>query len=202
MHVWLDFNWLAPYSVWLRQRNTMKLSKVLLLQPGVLVRRCIFVLSLALAFGIGYLHKLSGLAYEFHVMFILPVLIAAGFVGSCAGYALALLSAVVWLVTDRILAGEQAELFPLLFNTSMRLVIFLGVAWLLGEMRRVLQRESQLAREDVLTHCPTAANFMSVARAPLRRLNDSPHHSRWCSSISTNPRRSTISRGMKSATNC
>lgn len=137
----------------------MKLSKALLLQPGVPARMGIFVLTLALAFAIGYLHTLTGLAYEFHVMFVLPVLIAAGFVGSRAGYALALLSAAVWLVADRILAGEQAELFPLLFNTGMRLAIFLGIAWLLGEMRHVLLRESRLAREDALTQLPNRREF-------------------------------------------
>lgn len=137
----------------------MKLSKALLLQPDTLMRTGIFLLSLALAFAIGYIHTLTGLAYEFHVMFVLPVLIAAGFVGSRAGYALALLSAAVWLVADRILAGEQAELFPLLFNTGMRLTIFLGAAWLLGEMRHVLLRESRLAREDALTQLPNRREF-------------------------------------------
>ena len=137
----------------------MNLSKALLLQPGVLVRTGIFVFSLALAFGIGYLHTLTGLAYEFHVMFVLPVLIASWFVGARAGYALALLSATEWLIADRILTGEHAELFPLLFNTGMRLAIFLGVAWLLGEMRRVLQLESRLAREDALTQLPNRREF-------------------------------------------
>jgi len=137
----------------------MNLSKALLLQPSGLVRTGIFVLSMGLAFGIGYLHILTGLAYEFHVMFVLPVLIAAWFVGSRAGYALALLSAMEWLITDHILTVEQAELFPLLFNTGMRLAIFLGVAWLLGEMRRVLQRESRLAREDALTQLPNRREF-------------------------------------------
>ena len=137
----------------------MNLSKTLLLQPSVQVRTGIFTLALALAFAIGYLHTLTGLAYEFHVMFVLPVLIAAWFVGSRAGYALALLSATEWLVADRILTGEQVELFPLLFNTGMRLAIFLGVAWLLGEMRRVLLRESRLAREDALTQLPNRREF-------------------------------------------
>jgi diguanylate cyclase (GGDEF)-like protein len=137
----------------------MNLSKVLLLQPGAQMRTGIFVLSLLLAFGIGYLHILTGLAYEFHVLFILPVLISAWFVGARAGYALSLLTAPEWLITDLMLGGEQAGLLPLLFNTGMRLVIFLGIAWLLGEMRRVLQRESRLAREDALTQLPNRREF-------------------------------------------
>ena len=137
----------------------MKLSKALLFQPGELERTGIFVLSLVLAFAIGYLHILTGLAYEFHVLFILPVLIAAWFVGTRAGYALSLLTAPEWLIADLMLGGEQAGLIPLLFNTGMRLLIFLSIAWLLGEMRRVLQRESRLAREDALTQLPNRREF-------------------------------------------
>jgi len=48
---------------------------------------------------------------------------------------------------------------PLIFNTAMRLTIFLYGAWLIGEMRRVLLRESHMAREDALTQMPNRREF-------------------------------------------
>jgi diguanylate cyclase (GGDEF)-like protein len=143
----------------------MKLGDALLWQPGASARKGIIAATLALALGVGYLHTLTGLAYEFHVAFVLPVLIAAWFAGSRAGYGLALVATAEWFVADRLLAGEQADLFPLLFNTGMRLAIFVGWVWLLDEIRRVLQRESRLAREDMLTQLPNRREFHERGRA-------------------------------------
>ena len=53
----------------------------------------------------------------------------------------------------------QANALPLIFNTTMRLAIFLYGAWLIGEMRRVLLRESRMAREDALTQLPNRREF-------------------------------------------
>lgn len=142
----------------------MKLREALLWQPRMLARTGIFVIALAFTLGVGYLHTLTGLAYEFHVLFVVPVLLVAWFVGPRAGYGLAVLAAAEWFVADRILAAKLADSFPPLFNTGMRLAIFLGGAWLLSEMRRVLQRESRLAREDALTQLPNRREFHERGR--------------------------------------
>jgi len=118
----------------------MKLREILLWQPGVLAQAWIFLSTMTLVLGVGYLHKLTGLAYEFHVFFILPVLLAAWFVGARSGYALALLAGAVWFIADRMLEGEQADALPLLFNTGMRLAIFMFGAWLMAALRRILAR--------------------------------------------------------------
>lgn len=128
-------------------------------QPTFLVRGGIVVFSVLVTLLVGYLHAWTGLAYEFHIFFILPVLAVSWFIGRRTGYALAALAAVEWFVADYSLAGEQVNLLPLVFNTIMRLVIFLNGAWLVAKMRRVLLRESQLAREDGLTGLPNRREF-------------------------------------------
>lgn len=143
----------------------MPIRKALLWQPGAGERTAIVAAMVALALGVGYLHTLAGLAYEFHVLFVFPVLITAWFVGARAGYGLALLAAAEWYVADRLLAGEQADPLPLLFNIGMRLAIFAGWVWLLDQMRRVLQRESRLAREDALTQLANRREFHEHGRA-------------------------------------
>lgn len=143
----------------------MRVRKALLWQPGASARKGIVAAMLALALGVGYLHTQTGLAYEFHVLFVFPVVITAWFVGARAGYGLALLAAAEWFVADRLLAGAQADPFPLLFNIGMRLAIFVGWVWLLDEMRHVLQRESRLAREDALTQLPNRREFHERGRA-------------------------------------
>ena len=143
----------------------MRIRKALLWQPSAGARMGIVAAMLVLALGVGYLHTLTGLAYEFHVLFVFPVLITAWFAGTRAGYGLALLAAAQWYVEDRLLGGEQADPFPLMFNIGMRLAIFVGWVWLLDQMRRVLQRESRLAREDALTQLPNRREFHERGRA-------------------------------------
>jgi hypothetical protein len=76
---------------------------------GILVGGALLVTA------IGYLHALTGLAYEFLALFIVPVLAVSWFLEPCFGYALAVLAAVQWFLADRTLAGYQAALLPLHF---------------------------------------------------------------------------------------
>lgn len=142
----------------------MKLKEAFLWQPGWLYRVGILIAGTLLVAVIGYLHTLSGLAYEFHALFIAPVLAVSWFLGTRFGYALAVMAAVDWFLADRMLAGDQSALLPLLFNTVVRLVIFIGGAWLVGAIRGTLLRESCLAREDALTQMPNRREFNERGR--------------------------------------
>jgi len=142
----------------------MSLIDILLWQPGAHARLGLVACAVVLVAGIGYLHTLTGLGYEFHVFFIAPVLFVAWYIGKRAGYGLALLSVGIWFLADRLLQGEQADPFPLLFNSAMRLTMFLCGAWLMARMRRVLHRESRLAREDALTRLPNRRAFQERGR--------------------------------------
>lgn len=70
----------------------MKLKALLLWQPGFLIRSGILVLCVLIALLVGYLHTLTGQAYELHVVFILPVLLVSWFNGKRFGYGVALLA--------------------------------------------------------------------------------------------------------------
>jgi hypothetical protein len=57
----------------------MRLTQAFLWQPGWLYRAGILLGGTLLVAIIGYLHVLSGLAYEFHAFFIVPVLAVSWF---------------------------------------------------------------------------------------------------------------------------
>ena len=80
----------------------------------------------------------------------MSVLAVSWFLGSSYGYALSMLAAVEWFLADRILAVEQASFLPLVFNTAVRLTIFIGGAW--------------LVREDSLTQLPNRREFHERGR--------------------------------------
>jgi len=138
----------------------MKLKEAFLWEPNWLYKSLILLCGALLVTTIGYIHTLTGLAYEFHAFFIVPVLAVSWFLGPRFGYALALLAAIEWFLADRMLAGVQSLILPLLFNTLVRLAIFAGGAWLVGSIRNTLLRESRLAREDALTELPNRREFL------------------------------------------
>ena len=142
----------------------MRLKDACLWQPDRTYRAAILLGGTLLVAGIGYVHTLSGLAYEFHAFFIVPVLAVSWFLGTRFGYALALLASIEWFLADRMLAGDQSPLLPLLFNTFVRMAIFVGSAWLVGAIRIILLRESRLAREDALTQIPNRREFHERGR--------------------------------------
>ncbi len=137
----------------------MNLKALLLLQPGFIIRSGILVLCVLITLLVGYLHTLTGMAYEFHVFFILPVLVVSWFNGKRLGYGVAVLAALEWFIADRLLTGNQADVVPLIFNTAMRLAIFILGVWVIGGVRRVLLRESRMARQDALTQLPNRWEF-------------------------------------------
>lgn len=145
----------------------MGLREIVLWKPEGLARLGFFAVGAMLAGLVAWLHFISGLAYDFHLLFILPVLFVAWFAGAVPGCAMAVLSVLLWYWADRLLLGAQVDLFPLLFNKAMRLAIFLTGVWLLRKLCTVLERESRLAREDALTGLPSRREFYSQGRRAL-----------------------------------
>ena len=142
----------------------MKLREAFLWQPHCIQKGAILIAGAILVTAISYLHTATGLAYEFHAFYIVPVLAFSWFLGARYGYAPSILAGVEWFLADRILTGEQAALLPLVFNTAVRLTISIGGAWLVGGIRLALLRESRLAREDALTQLPNRREFHERGR--------------------------------------
>ncbi len=142
----------------------MKLREAFLWQPHWIHQGVILIAGAILVTAISRLHIATGLAYEFHAFYIVPVLAVSWFLGARYGYALSILASVEWFLADRMLAGEPAAMLPLMFNTAVRLTIFISGAWLVGGIRLALLRESRLAREDGLTQLPNRREFHERGR--------------------------------------
>lgn len=145
----------------------MTLRSLILEHPSRQTQLAVWLVAIGLAGLVGYLHLQTGLAYEFHLFFIVPVVLVAWFVNIRRGYVIASLTVILWYLADRQLGGETADRLPLLFNTLVRLSIFIAIVWLLGQLRLVLARESQLAREDSLTGLVNRRGFMQLGQGLL-----------------------------------
>jgi len=127
-----------------------RLRHILLWQGPPAARSPLFLLALVLTLLFGLAHYWFGLAYAFHVFFILPVLPATGYIDARADTLIAVLAVAGGFCTDGLLDSPAADRLPLLFDSLARLSMFCGGLWLAAELRRVLERESRLAREDAL----------------------------------------------------
>jgi diguanylate cyclase (GGDEF)-like protein len=129
----------------------MNMRQWILWKPALGQRSVLLAAAIGMTLLLDWLHYRIGLAYEFHVFFGVPLLVVAWYLGLRPALGMALLATGLWAFADRQLGGVQANNFPLLFNSVVRLTLLLGFAWLLAQMRLVLDRELRLAREDVLT---------------------------------------------------
>lgn len=131
---------------------------------------------IALTLALGWFHYSTGRAYEFHVFFEVPILVVAWFLGFWRALIVVVLATGIWFAADHALEGNQADISPLIFNTAMRLIIFVMSAWLLAQLRQVLDREAGLAREDTLTRLANRRAFNEAGRATLAlaRRQDGP----------------------------
>jgi len=117
----------------------------------------------------GLAHYLTGPKYEFHIVFLLPVAVVCWHVGIKAGFLTALLSAAVWMAADWLAAQPGADLQALLVNDAVRLSVFALVIVLVDRLRRVHERESALARVDLLTQLPNRRAFYEHAGTEIMR---------------------------------
>lgn len=117
----------------------------------------------------GFAHYLTGPEYEFHIVFLLPVVAICWYVSIKAGFLTALLSATVWMITDWLAAPRDVDLQALLVNEAVRLSVFALVIVLVDRLRRAHERESALARVDLLTQLPNRRAFYEHAGAEIMR---------------------------------
>lgn len=137
----------------------MNMSNWVLSKPSLKVVVSIKVLILLSIVFIGYLHFIVGPSFEFHLFFLLPIILASWFTGvffCCFVFCLTIFS---WTLSDYLLAGSHIDPLPFLFNSTIHALILAYITYLLRYIRHLLIRESQLAREDSLTKIPNRRSF-------------------------------------------
>lgn len=97
---------------------------------------------------------LTGTKYEFHIVFLLPIMAVCWYIGIKAGFLAASLSATVWMSADWFTVPHGADLQALLVNDAVRLSVFALVIVLVNRLREAHEREAAMAKVDWLTQLP------------------------------------------------
>ncbi len=126
-------------------------------------RTVIIVISVLLVGAVATLDSATGSELSFSIFYLLPVSLAAWYVGGWSGPTISVLAAGTWFAIDAIDGGVYSSPFIPYWNAAVRLGFFVLVAALLTNLHRHLRMEEKLARIDGLTGVMSGRSFRHSA---------------------------------------
>lgn len=133
------------------------------------------ILTCVLILVLGFSDYLTGHEIAFGTFYLLPVSLAAWYLGRRAGIVTSFICTIVWLITD-ITAG-QTYLHPFIsyLNAIVRLIFFLAVSSLLSALYDAYLHQKELARTDHLTEVANRRFFYELTEMEINRARRYAH---------------------------
>ncbi|MDD5775016.1 MAG: GGDEF domain-containing protein [Candidatus Omnitrophica bacterium] len=128
----------------------------------------ILLLGCALVVLLGTLDFLSG-PIQFLIFYLLPVFFVTWFTGIRAGIAVSVVSAVVWLVDERLASADPAHFITPYLNLAVSLGFFLFVVFIVDRVKSLIVREREIANTDHLTGAATSRHFSDILEREIDR---------------------------------
>jgi diguanylate cyclase (GGDEF)-like protein len=132
-------------------------------------RLVIWIIAITLVGIIGAGDLLVGYEYSTTLFYILPVAIIAWFGSRLAAFLVSLLAATAWLLSDVGAGAAYSSQAIYVWNTCIRLGIFLLFATLLANFRDLLRQMEQTALTDYLTGALNRRGFQQHLADELAR---------------------------------
>jgi diguanylate cyclase (GGDEF)-like protein len=136
-------------------------------KPGLAGQVLIFIGSIILVAGLGYVDIKTGYEISFSIFYLIPVAVTSWFVSGKIVYVMPVLAAVMWGIADYSAGHVYSSLVIPFWNMVMRLLIFWIVSALIRRTRRSIETEQALARMDTLTGMGNGRYFHDVAEHEL-----------------------------------
>lgn len=126
-------------------------------------------LGILLVIGLGAIDYHTGPEWAFSTFYLLPIALVAWCVGSNWGLVVSVLSGLIWLAADLGAGHIYSHQFIPYWNMLVRLSTFVVVTYALSELRKVLDKEKNYARQDFLTGAANSRNFIETAGSELEK---------------------------------
>jgi diguanylate cyclase (GGDEF)-like protein len=134
-----------------------------------LPRSVVTLLVLFFCVAVGIADALNGPDYSLVPFYLVPVVLAAWFVGRRAGYFISCVSALTWLVAEMSGRNYYQPDFPMYWNDLMELLLFLLAALVVSALKGALERENEISRTDHLTGMPNRRHYYELVAGEIRR---------------------------------
>ncbi len=124
--------------------------------------------SLLLVFLIGLLDYLILADLSLSICYLIPIAIATRYVGNRNGILLSVLSTLLWYIAEATAKADLPYLI-LIWNTLVRLSVFLIVVYLLSALNAAYEKEKIMARIDDLTKICNRRHFLDILQIETKR---------------------------------
>lgn len=137
----------------------------------------IVIACIIMSLVIGWLDCVTGEEYELFILYYIPVGITAWRLNRTAGLLMAIFCTATWFQSD-FLAHQHYSPFVGSWDTAMRLISFVALAWTLSTIRTELTREKKLNTElaDAMAQIKTLTGILPMCSFCRRIRDDS---GRW-----------------------
>jgi len=135
---------------------------------GQMPKLLITMMGTALVALLGTLDYLTG-DFSLILFCIAPLFLVAWFVGIRGGILISLTIALSSFIVDAVEKPRRLSSLVCFWNTVMEFCFFMIITYVVWMLKRVMEHEKELAREDVLTGAANARAFSEIASAELKR---------------------------------
>lgn len=127
---------------------------------------------------LGAIDYYSGFEFSFSIFYLLPIMLVTWRAGRMSGLVFSFLGALTWFVADAAAGHLYSSALIYIWNTIMRLGFFLIISTLLAVLKKELQLQKELARQDFLTGTANPRYFFDIVQMEIHRAR---RHGRPCS---------------------
>ncbi len=134
----------------------------------VIPQSAILIIAIFSIFIIGWIDYLIIIDLSLSICYLIPIIIVTRYVNKKVGILLSILSAISWYIAESV-AKVELHSFLLLWNTMVRLTVFLIVIYLVSNLRNAYEQEKKLARIDGLTKIYNRRYFVDILKIESKR---------------------------------
>ena len=121
---------------------------------------------------LGAVDYATGMEYSFSIIYLIPISFSSWYIGKKTGFTMAILSAVVWLLTDLIGGHYYSSTVTLIWNSLIRLVLFLIITnfiyYFKNEIIKSHQKELVLQKDKAVIDTLQKLTMMIVNNVTLQ----------------------------------
>ncbi len=117
--------------------------------PNAFAGQCgsISIVSFLVLLGIGWLDYITGYEFGFFIFYFIPVAISSWYCGRRLGLQVAVVSAIVWYLSDKYTNHPYSRSYLIYWEMFMRLLSFLTTTLTISRIRGMVLNEERMLAE-------------------------------------------------------